>query len=217
MNNLNKLRKVVHDTDEDTLLAKFGFQFDKIMNSSYHCALYLLNIFLLFWTEDVADIILNALAIEFIKNIDEAITAGCWYDSDYRYLKAGAFENVIRHYVNFHKLDRCLKRAATEIKIKDANNASSTAARRRMLRKMISSINTDQDKNDKADDLTISLTTAPKEFFYTWRTYLRRWEKGKAEDLSIFGKLVKGLLSVVPKVSGGRAIFDKWEKMVRAA
>jgi hypothetical protein len=114
----------VHDDDEDEFLQKVGFRVDGIMNSSYHCALYTLNIFLLFWTDDVTEIILNALAIEFVKEIDEIISSSGWYDgSDYRYLKAGAIEMVIRRYVSFHVLDKDLK-----IGLKDAAQKSKAAS-----------------------------------------------------------------------------------------
>jgi len=70
--------QVVHDDDEDEFLQKIGFRVDGIMNSSYHCVLYTLNIFLLFWTDDVVEIILNALAIEFIKEIDGNLSIICF-------------------------------------------------------------------------------------------------------------------------------------------
>lgn len=37
--------------------------------------------------EAVADIVLNCLAIEFIKDIDEEIPRQVWYDKSQRYLK----------------------------------------------------------------------------------------------------------------------------------
>ena len=46
-------------------------------------------------------------AIEFIVDIDESFTSGAGYDTDFRYLKAGIIETVIRRYVNLHFLNKC--------------------------------------------------------------------------------------------------------------
>jgi hypothetical protein len=107
---LFSLRKFVHDQDEDTLLTKIGFRVDLVMNSMYHCLLYTLNICMLYASDSVVDILLSSLAIEFVKDIDEGFTMTGWYDTDYRYLKAGAIEMVIRRYVDFHELDRLLNK-----------------------------------------------------------------------------------------------------------
>ena len=71
------------------------------MNSLYHCIIYAGNVIMvrpkhcfhgldfiiffgiirfwqLFWTDDVVDILLNALAIEFVKDLDEVITSMGW-------------------------------------------------------------------------------------------------------------------------------------------
>ena len=47
---------------------------------------------------------LSDAKIEFIKDIDEAITKSDSYDQDYRLLKAGAVEMVLRRYLNLHDL-----------------------------------------------------------------------------------------------------------------
>jgi len=117
---LASLRKFVHDQDEDTLLTKIGYRLDLVMNSMYHCLLYTLNICMLYTSDSVTDILLNSLAIEFVKDIDaiefvkdidESFTRTGWYDTDYRYLKAGAVEMVVRRYVDFHELDRLMAKS----------------------------------------------------------------------------------------------------------
>ena len=59
---------------------------------------------MLYTYDDPAEIILNSLAIEFIKDVDEMITKSESYDSKYRLLKAGAVEMVLRRYLNLHDL-----------------------------------------------------------------------------------------------------------------
>ena len=74
------------------------------MNTTYECVLYLLNIYILYTTQDVTDILLNALAIEFVHQLDESYVDSAWWDTDFRYIKAGAIELVIRKYLNLHVL-----------------------------------------------------------------------------------------------------------------
>jgi len=51
-----------------------------------------INIIILYRSNDVMDIILNALAIEFVEKIDEVLSASSWWDPNYRYIKAAAIE-----------------------------------------------------------------------------------------------------------------------------
>jgi hypothetical protein len=162
--------QVVYDDDEDATLQKFGFRAHRIMNSSYHCALYTLNLFLLFWTDDVFEIILVSERIWVSnKRTDtkprfsmartpslsssskismvgetcvfspqllsfcsssllswghdaETIASSGWYDSGYRYLKAGAIEMLIRRYVSFHVLDKDLRVALKDVALKGSKS-----------------------------------------------------------------------------------------------
>jgi len=106
MSKLLKLRQHVYDDDEDTLPTKIGYQLYTVMASIYACVAYTLNIFILYTMDSVGDILFWALAIESIKIFDLSFTRTEWYDNDYRYLKAGAFEMVIRRFVDSHELRR---------------------------------------------------------------------------------------------------------------
>lgn len=70
------------------------------MNTTYNSYIYLANLLVLFTYENPWDIVLNALAVEFIKDIDESFTSTIAYDTDYRYLKAGAIEMVINRFLD---------------------------------------------------------------------------------------------------------------------
>ena len=82
---------------DDTLPQKFGYLLDIVMNSAFKMVLYLVNIFILFFSEETADILLNALAIEFVHELDEEIAKCSWWDGSDRWLKAGCTEMILRN------------------------------------------------------------------------------------------------------------------------
>eukprot|EP00968_Pinguiococcus_pyrenoidosus_P018845 scaffold1954_cov268-Pinguiococcus_pyrenoidosus.AAC.282 len=63
------------------------------------------QIFILFNTTDATDILLNALAIEFIAELDEEIAAADWWDPERRYIQAGTVELTIRSTLRMHLLE----------------------------------------------------------------------------------------------------------------
>ena len=73
MGMLNGLRHSVYIQEQDTFVTKVGYLLDDIMNTTYHCLIYVLNIVMLYTYDDpfeaAADILLNSLAIEFIKEV----------------------------------------------------------------------------------------------------------------------------------------------------
>lgn len=75
---------------------KFGFKLDKYMNSVYLALVNLIMLFALFNTNQTVDIILNALAVEFITGFDEEVAGVTWYDPGKRYLRASVIEVHIR-------------------------------------------------------------------------------------------------------------------------
>ena len=117
---LNSLRRCVYLQDEDDLMQKFGYRLMIVMNSTYNTLLYLGNILVLWTYEDPWDIVLNALAIEFIKDVDESFTANRAYDEDYRFLKAGAIEMVIRKDLDLHDLDVVLQKKKADADLVEA-------------------------------------------------------------------------------------------------
>ena len=88
------------------------------MNSSYVCLLYLLNVILIFYTEDTTEVLLNALAVEFVAQIDEAIVSSEWWDPGFRHIRAGAVELALRRYLDLHLLE--------EMKQCDVSSAADT-------------------------------------------------------------------------------------------
>ena len=55
----------------------------------------MLNIYIILSTEDVIDVVLNALAFIFIAQIDEDVAKTGWYDGDKRWLTAGAMQSAM--------------------------------------------------------------------------------------------------------------------------
>jgi len=51
---------------------------DQLMNTSYVCLLYILNVAMLMTALTVTDIVFSALAIRFIKDIDESFSMSGW-------------------------------------------------------------------------------------------------------------------------------------------
>jgi len=68
---LMSLRKQVWDQGDDRMLQMMGYKMDLYMNTAFECLLYLFNLFIIFNTNDILDVILNALAIEFVHQLDE--------------------------------------------------------------------------------------------------------------------------------------------------
>ena len=53
-------------------------------------------LFILFLTNSTVNVILNALAIQFVSDFDEELSCNEWFDPGRRYLKAGAMEILLR-------------------------------------------------------------------------------------------------------------------------
>mmetsp|Transcript_1368 Transcript_1368/g.4676 ORF Transcript_1368/g.4676 Transcript_1368/m.4676 type:complete len:398 (+) Transcript_1368:394-1587(+) len=94
------LRRLISLSNEDSLRMKFGFRLHLVLNTAFDCSLYLLNLYLLWHTRNAIEILLNSLAIEFIRSLDESFCASAWFDPNGRYIKASAFEMVLRHFLD---------------------------------------------------------------------------------------------------------------------
>ena len=68
---LHSLRQAVANENRDTPAQKRGFKLDVFFNTTYVGILYTLNILMVFNTAATIDIVLNALAIDFISKLDE--------------------------------------------------------------------------------------------------------------------------------------------------
>jgi hypothetical protein len=93
---LNSLRQLIWDQGDDTIWQQIGFKLDRIMNAVYIAWVNALMLIILFLTSSTVDVILNALAIDFLYKFDNEIPHSTWFDPDYRYLKASCIEMLLR-------------------------------------------------------------------------------------------------------------------------
>mmetsp|Transcript_10127 Transcript_10127/g.18616 ORF Transcript_10127/g.18616 Transcript_10127/m.18616 type:complete len:721 (-) Transcript_10127:87-2249(-) len=93
---LNSLRAIVWKQADDSFLQRLGYKLDRYMNTSYLMFLYGTMLFILYNTSDVLDLLLNALAAEFVHQIDEEIAQSDWYDEDRRWITAGAWQLAVQ-------------------------------------------------------------------------------------------------------------------------
>lgn len=102
---LSSLRQMVWRQQDDTIVQKMGYKMDMYMNAGYPALLYVCMLFILFNTDNVLDILLNALAVEFVQQIDEQIAASGWYDPDNRWISAGAWSLAAQATVRLRVLE----------------------------------------------------------------------------------------------------------------
>ena len=107
LSKLSSLRTSVWEQDEDTVPQKIGYKLDVWLNTGFVCLLFGWYMGIIFMTSDTLDIIFNALTIEFVHQLDEQVVNSSWFDPDFRLLKAGAVELVIRRYLNLHQPKLC--------------------------------------------------------------------------------------------------------------
>ena len=93
---INSLRREIWNQNEDTIIQQVGYKLDHHMNIGFTTLVYWSMLFLLFNTPHPLDIILNALAIEFIHQFDERLADSEWWDPENRFIKAGTIEMVLR-------------------------------------------------------------------------------------------------------------------------
>jgi len=93
---INSLRQIIWEQNDDTILQQVGFKLDRLMNTGYIALLYSIMLFILLNTPLILDLILNALAIEFIHQIDEHLANADWWDEGNRWIRAGTAELVIQ-------------------------------------------------------------------------------------------------------------------------
>jgi len=93
---VNELRRIIWLQGDDTVWQQIGYKVNKYMNGLYVAAIMSIMLFILFLTDDIFSIILNALALEFVHSLDEELASGDWYDPGARWITAGATELVFR-------------------------------------------------------------------------------------------------------------------------
>lgn len=102
---INSLRQIIWNKNDDSAYQQLGFKLDRLMKTGYVSLLYATMLFILVQTPNIIDVILNALAIEFIHEIDERIANSGWYDENNRYITAGTMELVIQATLNLQDFD----------------------------------------------------------------------------------------------------------------
>lgn len=96
---LVSLRREIWFRGDDRAEQLVGFRMDIYMNTGYVNILYMLNMFIIINTDDAFEILLNALAFEFVINLDEAFVESVWWDPNRRWIMAASMELVVQSVV----------------------------------------------------------------------------------------------------------------------
>ena len=168
--------------------------------------------------------ILNSLAIEFIVDIDESFTSGAGYDTEFRYLKAGIIETVIRRYVNLHFLNKCFfpNAGCGERKSVILGGPEDRTLNFAPSQEIVSSVKSRvfDGEDERADDVVKEIVKEadlyclePKVYFYGVHTWLSQLEEKYRDRNAFLHALVKCFqkLTFTPI---GSAVFSKWGKFV---
>ena len=92
---LNSIRLISYLQGDDTPQMQIGYKLNVYMNSLYIALINCTILIILFLTDSTVDIILNALAIEFVAGLDEELASYEWYDDNFRFMKASVLEIII--------------------------------------------------------------------------------------------------------------------------
>lgn len=95
------MRLIVTNRNNDRMSQAFGNIWDFYMNTLYVYFLFMLNIFNILNQASPTDVVLNALALEFVNKIDEEYAKSVWWDPNKRWLKAGVMEVVMQGVLRF--------------------------------------------------------------------------------------------------------------------
>ena len=106
---LASLRTAVWEKGRDSLAMQFGYKMDKYMNSTYIALINNVMLFVLFLQDSPSEIILDAIAIEFVVYFAREVATAIWLDPNTRYLRAGAIELVMRTVVSMRTLGNAKK------------------------------------------------------------------------------------------------------------
>lgn len=101
---IKSLRQIVSSRNNDRIGQAFGNIWDFYMNTLYVYFLYMLNIFNILNQASPTDVVLNALALEFVYKIDEEYAKSVWWDPNRRWLKAGTLEVAMQSFLRFRYL-----------------------------------------------------------------------------------------------------------------
>lgn len=102
---LNSIRFLAFQQGDDNVNLKCGYRLFTLQKSAYIALINLVLLFVLFLTNSTIDVILNALALEFVANFDKEIASQDWYDGGKRYFRAGVLEIMFLNYLNLEDFD----------------------------------------------------------------------------------------------------------------
>eukprot|EP00924_Labyrinthula_sp_SR-Ha-C_P008272 snap_masked-scaffold_11-processed-gene-7.48-mRNA-1 protein AED:1.00 eAED:1.00 QI:0/0/0/0/1/1/2/0/648 len=82
----------------------FWHRVEVVMRSTYLCFASAALLFILFNTVSALDIFLNALAFNFLEQLDKKIASTPWFDPGKQKIKSGVIELIIMNYIEFKTL-----------------------------------------------------------------------------------------------------------------
>lgn len=95
--------RVLRD-NSDRFGQTIGYILDRYMNTTYTYLIFAVNLFNILNQASPTEVILNALALEFVDRIDEYYSSADWWDPGRRWLKAGTMEVFIQSIFEFQSL-----------------------------------------------------------------------------------------------------------------
>ncbi|GMH93194.1 hypothetical protein TrVE_jg9571 [Triparma verrucosa] len=98
------LRSLINVVGDDTHSQVLGYNLDILMNVGLKAGFLTLNLFILFNTDSVIEIVLNCIALEFVSDMDEEFAQSLWWDFDRRWIRAGCIELLLRKEIERKKL-----------------------------------------------------------------------------------------------------------------
>jgi len=98
------VREEVYEKNNDRPWQLFGYLVDFYMNTLYVYIIFLINLYNILNQASPTNVILNALALEFVFTIDEDYARMAWWDFSKRWLKAGMIEVYIQSQFEYRAL-----------------------------------------------------------------------------------------------------------------
>ncbi|GMH60248.1 hypothetical protein TrST_g4495 [Triparma strigata] len=98
------LRSLINVFGDDTHSQVLGYNLDILMNVGLKAGFLTLNLFILFNTDSVIEIVLNCIALEFVSDMDEEFAQSLWWDYDRRWIRAGCVELLLNKEIERKKL-----------------------------------------------------------------------------------------------------------------
>uniref|UniRef100_A0A7S2KDI7 Uncharacterized protein n=1 Tax=Leptocylindrus danicus TaxID=163516 RepID=A0A7S2KDI7_9STRA len=91
------IRKSIHGKFHDRFMQRFFYVADLFMNTAYVNILYYINLTNIMQAATPLEAILNALALEYLFQIDEELGSSAWWDPDRRWIRAGSVEIILQN------------------------------------------------------------------------------------------------------------------------